>query len=228
MSMGLRHSSIAGHSGLARRRAKEFGAQGAHASHFDLITESARSHRSTKGENQCGYGVKMMMTRYGSIISKLRVWWYGTPPDPAAVPRSGITITPVGNHKYMAVVRGSSPYAPRSWTSEQPMGQRLLIDTLFQMGWHLQDVGDAFSEADPAWIERPSGPGYPGIVIVPWGDDRYSAYTGDGSGLPNWQVHPPRSDFEVVAKLLEMGARQAQIDEGFNAAEPGWARRQGR
>ena len=42
-----------------------------------------------------------------------------------------------------------------SWTSSQPMSQRDLITKLADIGFHQQDIGDAFSDADPEWVFRP-------------------------------------------------------------------------
>jgi hypothetical protein len=42
-----------------------------------------------------------------------------------------------------------------SWTTGEPMSQRDLINKLAEIGFHQQDIGDAFYEGDPAWLSRP-------------------------------------------------------------------------
>ncbi len=40
------------------------------------------------------------------------------------------------------------------WTTDRPMSQRKLIQRLQEIGFHQQDIGDAFYEADPEWQFR--------------------------------------------------------------------------
>jgi len=42
-----------------------------------------------------------------------------------------------------------------SWTTDQPMSQRALINKLAEIGFHQQDIGDAFYDGDPEWQFRP-------------------------------------------------------------------------
>jgi hypothetical protein len=41
------------------------------------------------------------------------------------------------------------------WEQAEPVGQGVLIDALIELGFHQQDIGDAFYEADPEWLDRP-------------------------------------------------------------------------
>jgi hypothetical protein len=41
------------------------------------------------------------------------------------------------------------------WSSPTPMTADELIDALLERGCHQTDIGDAFYEADPDWVERP-------------------------------------------------------------------------
>ena len=180
------------------------------------------------GGSDCGAGTGDLAVRprRSSWISELTRRWHGTRPQLPLV--SGIMITYMGDNKYMALARATRPGGARSWSSNEPMGQRLLIDKLFQLGWPLQDVGDAFSSGDPGWLERESGPGFPGIVISPYGDGRFTAYTGSRSGLPHVSIKHPLSETELVQRLVERGVTPSQIDDAFEAAVPGWARNQWR
>lgn len=42
-----------------------------------------------------------------------------------------------------------------SWASAETMSRRDLISRLTEIGFHQQDIGDAFYEADPEWVFRP-------------------------------------------------------------------------
>jgi hypothetical protein len=42
-----------------------------------------------------------------------------------------------------------------AWTVTTPISQSALIDVLNELGFHQQDIGDAFYEADPDWLNRP-------------------------------------------------------------------------
>lgn len=41
------------------------------------------------------------------------------------------------------------------WETSAAVDQGVLIDALTELGFHQQDIGDAFYEADPGWLERP-------------------------------------------------------------------------
>ena len=41
------------------------------------------------------------------------------------------------------------------WETPGPTSQGALIDALAELGFHQQDIGDAFYEADPDWLQRP-------------------------------------------------------------------------
>lgn len=45
------------------------------------------------------------------------------------------------------------------WEQVEPIGQGVLIDALTELGFHQQDIGDAFYEADPEWLDRPLNEG---------------------------------------------------------------------
>lgn len=47
------------------------------------------------------------------------------------------------------------------WEQSEPIGQGALIDALVELGFHQQDIGDAFYEADPDWLNRPLNEGGP-------------------------------------------------------------------
>ena len=55
---------------------------------------------------------------------------------------------------YTAVVT-PSPKLPRTWMNDVPLTADALTDILIEMGYHLQDIADAFHFADPDWMERP-------------------------------------------------------------------------
>lgn len=40
-------------------------------------------------------------------------------------------------------------------TISAPVSQVVLVDALVELGFHLQDIGDALYEADPEWLNRP-------------------------------------------------------------------------
>lgn len=41
------------------------------------------------------------------------------------------------------------------WEVTSPVSEGVLIDTLVELGFHQQDIGDALYEADPDWLDRP-------------------------------------------------------------------------
>lgn len=40
------------------------------------------------------------------------------------------------------------------YATEQPVSRETAIGSLLALGWHQRDVGDAFYEADPDWVDR--------------------------------------------------------------------------
>lgn len=40
------------------------------------------------------------------------------------------------------------------WETSAPTSQGVLIDALTELGFHQQDIGDAFYEADAEWLQR--------------------------------------------------------------------------
>lgn len=40
------------------------------------------------------------------------------------------------------------------WSTSEPMTVNALVAALFKMGFHQQDIGDAFYQADPDWVEH--------------------------------------------------------------------------
>jgi hypothetical protein len=41
-----------------------------------------------------------------------------------------------------------------AFKSGEPLAKATVIEVLRAHGWHQQDIGDAFYEADPDWLER--------------------------------------------------------------------------
>lgn len=67
---------------------------------------------------------------------------------------SRIKIVQIGElYSVVAVADGHSRRAS-SFSSNAPMTKRQVIDSLLERGWHQQDIGDAFYEADPDWVDR--------------------------------------------------------------------------
>lgn len=63
-----------------------------------------------------------------------------------------ITIRRVGE-TYLAEV--TPPHGDGvSWSSPRPVGRDDLVAALRQMGCHQTDIGDAFFDADPDWLNR--------------------------------------------------------------------------
>jgi hypothetical protein len=54
---------------------------------------------------------------------------------------------------YTAVVT-PSPKLPESWSTDRPMSARALRERLTELGYHPQDIADAFYFADPDWMRR--------------------------------------------------------------------------
>ena len=57
-------------------------------------------------------------------------------------------------HGYEA--EATPPHASREWRTRQPMTAADLVAELRKLGCHPADIGDAFFEADPDWLESPS------------------------------------------------------------------------
>ena len=66
---------------------------------------------------------------------------------PEGEPSSGLQVEMVADESYMAVAEGH-PYLV-NWTSKEPMASGPLIRKLAEIGWHPQDISDAFSAAAP-------------------------------------------------------------------------------
>lgn len=67
---------------------------------------------------------------------------------------SRIKIQRVGEfYSVVAVANGRSGRAS-SFSGNAPMTKRQVIDSLLECGWHQQDIGDAFYDADPDWVDR--------------------------------------------------------------------------
>jgi hypothetical protein len=56
--------------------------------------------------------------------------------------------------EYTATV--SPPHSSTAWSSDKPMSADELDARLRELGCHPTDIGDAFYEADPAWVQRTS------------------------------------------------------------------------
>jgi hypothetical protein len=46
------------------------------------------------------------------------------------------------------------PHGDYPWATEQPISVRDLVAALRALGCHTTDIGDAFYEADPNWLEE--------------------------------------------------------------------------
>ena len=53
---------------------------------------------------------------------------------------------------YMATVTPSK-YKDVSWSSVEASSSQVLLEQLLELGYHLQDIVDAFTEADPEWTD---------------------------------------------------------------------------
>ena len=63
-----------------------------------------------------------------------------------------ITITKVGDRYSAEVTPPHGGGVP--WQSATPMHANALVAELVSHGCHQTDIGDAFSEADPDWLDR--------------------------------------------------------------------------
>ena len=54
---------------------------------------------------------------------------------------------------YTAVVT-PSPRLPTAWATDRPLPSDELTDRLLELGYHQQDIVDAFTFADPDWMSR--------------------------------------------------------------------------
>lgn len=48
----------------------------------------------------------------------------------------------------------SPPEADEEWSATEPMTVDELDRKLYSLGCHITDIGDAFYEADPSWVEK--------------------------------------------------------------------------
>ena len=67
---------------------------------------------------------------------------------------SGIKIQRIGELYSVVAVAGDRSCRACAFSSNAQMTQREVIDSLSERGWHQQDIGDAFYEADPDWVDR--------------------------------------------------------------------------
>jgi hypothetical protein len=65
----------------------------------------------------------------------------------------GITIVRDGD-LYTATAEASGNGGATSYSTDSPLSVSELINALRAHGWHQQDIGDAFYEADPGWLTR--------------------------------------------------------------------------
>lgn len=63
-----------------------------------------------------------------------------------------ITIKKVAKKGYTATV--TRPDIGFTWETHAPLTQKQLIRELLTNGCHQTDIGDAFYEADPHWLDR--------------------------------------------------------------------------
>jgi hypothetical protein len=47
-------------------------------------------------------------------------------------------------------------HGDRPWAPERPLSAKELVDALRGLGCHTTDIGDAFYEANPDWLEEVS------------------------------------------------------------------------
>lgn len=50
--------------------------------------------------------------------------------------------------------RATPPHSSSPWSTPHPMSVDELDKKLYELGCHQTDIGDAFYEADPDWVER--------------------------------------------------------------------------
>lgn len=65
--------------------------------------------------------------------------------------RVAIEIRRVGD---LYEARVTPPHGSVEWATQVPMSVDELDKRLFELGCHPTDIGDAFYEADPDWVER--------------------------------------------------------------------------
>ena len=46
------------------------------------------------------------------------------------------------------------PHSKFDWATSEPLSATPLIQKLLALGCHQQDIGDAFYEIDPNWVEK--------------------------------------------------------------------------
>jgi hypothetical protein len=49
----------------------------------------------------------------------------------------------------------SPPHIAAHWATDAPMSAEELVGELRSRGCHQTDIGDAFYDADPQWLDRP-------------------------------------------------------------------------
>jgi hypothetical protein len=67
---------------------------------------------------------------------------------------AGIMIKREGSNYVVQAVPSGNNASVEGYTSGGPVTQAVAIDALLAHGWHQTDIGDAFYEADPDWLER--------------------------------------------------------------------------
>lgn len=74
-------------------------------------------------------------------------------PECNGVVLMSIVITKVGENLFDAKVNLSQETGDIYWQTAQPLPAKVLVDQLLLLGKHQTDIGDAFYEADPDWVE---------------------------------------------------------------------------
>jgi hypothetical protein len=67
---------------------------------------------------------------------------------------SSIKIQRIGELYSVVAVADDRSRRASAFSSIAPMTKGEVIDSLLGCGWHQQDIGDAFYEADPDWVDR--------------------------------------------------------------------------
>ncbi|WP_147430190.1 hypothetical protein [Frondihabitans australicus] len=66
---------------------------------------------------------------------------------------NAIEITKIGN---LYIASALSPDRGVKWGTREGMSRGALVHELIVLGFHQQDIGDAFYAADPHWLELDS------------------------------------------------------------------------
>jgi hypothetical protein len=61
-----------------------------------------------------------------------------------------IHVERVSGKRYQADVTPSK-YRDVTWSTSAPLPAQALVDRLFELGYHMQDIADALDEADARW-----------------------------------------------------------------------------